>query len=256
MTPRRRRRTVLSAIIGTILAMATVLPAALPAAAREPLTARPAERAIDLREPTALTAGQLRVVLVTGGLSSPLGVTNADDGSGRLFIVQRGGRVRVVASRKLQAGYFLDVGSRTTGSGERGLLGLAFHPDFAANGYVYVYYTRADDGDIMVTRLTANPARTFASLSTEYPILRIEHSSHSNHNGGAMVFGPDGYLYLGVGDGGGANDPDNNGQDKDSLLGKILRIDVDGTGSGPYNHYAIPPDNPFVGAAGADSVWA
>jgi glucose/arabinose dehydrogenase len=256
MTPRRRQRHALSAIIGTILAIATVLPAALPASAREPLTARPAERSIDLLEPAALSSGQLRVVLVTGGLSSPVGVTNAGDGSGRLFVVQRSGRVRVVAGRKLQSGSFLDVGSRTTGSGERGLLGLAFHPNFESNGYVYVYYTRADDGDIMVTRLTANAAKTSASLATEYPILRIEHSSHSNHNGGAMVFGPDGYLYLGVGDGGGANDPDNNGQDKNTLLGKILRIDVNGTGSGPYNHYAIPPDNPFVGVDGADSVWA
>jgi len=255
MTQRRRRRTVLSAISGTILAMATVLPAALPAAAREPLTTRPAERAIDLREPTALSGGQLTVVRVTGGLSSPLGVTNADDGSGRLFVVQRGGKVRIVKSGNV-TGTFLDVGSRITTSGsEQGLLGLAFHPDFATNGYVFVYYTRPG-GDIRVSRLTANTARTFASLDTEYHLLDIEHSANSNHNGGAMAFGPDDYLYLGVGDGGGGGDPLESGQDKNTLLGKILRIDVDGTGSGTFNHYAIPGDNPFVGAAGLDSIWA
>jgi glucose/arabinose dehydrogenase len=257
MTPRRRQRTALPVLIGAIVALAAIVPAAVPVAAREPLAARPAERSIDVREPAALSAGQLRTVLVTGGLSSPLGVTNANDGSGRLFVVQRGGRVRVVKSRKLQPGYFLDVGSRITSGGEQGLLGLAFHPNFAANGYVYVYYTRASDGDIIVARLTANATRTFAPLTNEKLLLRIEHSAHTNHNGGAMVFGPDGYLYLGVGDGGGANDPDNNGQDKNSLLGKILRIDVNGTGHGIGGvGYGIPADNPFVGTTGADEIWA
>jgi glucose/arabinose dehydrogenase len=257
MTPLRRQRAVLSATIGTILAIAAVLPSALPAAARTPLKAQPAERSIDLLEPTALSAGQLQVVLVTGGLSSPLGIAHAGDGSGRLFIVQRGGKVRVVKGRTLQSASFLDVGSRIVSGGERGLLGLAFHPNFAANGYVYVYYTRALDGDIILARLTANTARTFASLATEKIMLRIEHSSHDNHNGGSLAFGPDGYLYIGVGDGGGANDPDNNGQDKNVKLGKILRIDVDGTGYGEGGvGFGIPADNPFVGAAGDDSVWA
>jgi glucose/arabinose dehydrogenase len=257
MTTRRRRRTVSSAIIGTIMAIAAVFPAAVPAAARDPLTARTAERSIDLQEPSALSAGQLAVVLVTGGLSSPLGVTNAGDGSGRLFLVQRGGKVRVVKGRTLQAGNFLDVGSRIVSGGEQGLLGLAFHPDFAANGYVYVYYTRASDGDIVLARLTANTARTFASLATEKIMLVIEHSAHDNHNGGSLAFGPDGYLYIGVGDGGGGDDPDGNGQNKDVQLGKILRIDVDGTGYG-YGGvgFGIPADNPFVGKAGNDSVWA
>ena len=256
MTTPRRSRTALSAMVGTIMALVAVLPAAMPVAARDPSSARPSQRSIDLIEPTALTSGQLTIVRVTGGLSGPLGVTHAGDGSGRIFVVQRGGRVRVVKSRTLQPGYFLDVGSRIVAGGEQGLLGLAFHPDFAANGYVYVYYTRASDGDIIVARLTSNAARTFAPLTSEKLLLRIEHSAHANHNGGAMAFGPDGYLYLGVGDGGGAGDPLGSGQDKESLLGKILRIDVDGTGSGPYNNYAIPADNPFVGKAGLDSIWA
>lgn len=251
----RRPRTALSALIGTILAIAAAVPAAAPVGAREPLAARPSERSVDLREPAALSSGQLRTVLVTGGLSSPLGVVNADDGTGRLFIVQRGGKVRVVKSRALQSGSFLDIGSRITAGGERGLLGLAFHPDFATNRYLYVYYTRPG-GDIVVARMQANTARTFASVDSLTPMLVIEHSQYSNHNGGAMAFGPDGYLYLGIGDGGGAGDPLENGQDKDSLLGKILRIDVNGTGSGDFDNYAIPADNPFVGTAGLDSIWA
>jgi glucose/arabinose dehydrogenase len=255
MTPRPRRRAAVSAIVAPILALAAILPAAVPVAARDPLTAGPADRSPEAIEPAALSSGQLTVIRVTGGLSSPLGVTHAGDGSGRLFVVQRGGKVRVVKGGTLQAASFLDVGSRTDGSGERGLLGVAFHPQFASNGFVYVYYTNVNDGDIMVTRLTANAARTSASLATETLLLRINHP-RTNHNGGAMAFGPDGYLYLGVGDGGGADDPDNNGQNKGTLLGKILRIDVNGSGSGPYDNYGIPSDNPFVGIAGADEVWA
>ena len=255
MTPRPRRRAAVSAIVAPILALAAVLPATAPVAARDPLTTGRAGHAPEAIEPTALSAGQLTVIRVTGSLSSPLGVTHAGDGSGRLFVVQRGGKVRVVKGGTLQAASFLDAGSRTDGSGERGLLGVAFHPQFAANGFVYIYYTNVNDGDIMVTRLTANASRTSASLATETLLLRINHP-RTNHNGGAMAFGPDGYLYLGVGDGGGANDPDNNGQNKNTLLGKILRIDVNGSGSGPYDNYGIPSDNPFVGVSGADEVWA
>ena len=204
-------------------------------------------------EPAALGSGQLTVVKVTGSLSSPLGVTNAGDGSGRLFVVEQSGRVRIVKGGKI-TGTFLDLRSRTDAGGERGLLGLAFHPDFPTNGYVYAYYT-TPAGSIRISRYTANAARTFASLTTEYFIITIPHPTYANHNGGGLAFGPDGYLYAAVGDGGSANDPGNNGQDKDALLGKILRIDVNGSGSGIHSHYAIPADNPFVGAAGADEIW-
>ncbi len=256
MSPRPRRRSV-SALITAMVALAAILPAAVPVAARDPLAAAPAERTPEAIEPAALSSGQLQVIRVTGGLSSPLGVTHAGDGSGRLFIVQRGGKVRVVKGGTLQSASFLDIGGHITSGGERGLLGLAFHPSFETNRFLYVYYTRPG-GDIVVARMTANSARTSASASTLKPLLVIEHSANTNHNGGAMAFGPDdGYLYLGVGDGGGSNDPANNGQDKDSLLGKILRIDIDGTGHGVGGDgYDIPADNPFVGKAGADSVWA
>ena len=253
MTPRPNTRIARSAIVAALLALAAILPAALPAAARDPLRAAAADRSIDAVEPTALSSGQLTVVRVTGGLSSPLGVVNANDGSGRLFVVQQGGLVRVVKGGKLQSGAFIDARSRTDGGGERGLLGLAFHPDFTSNGFVFIYYTAASDGDIVVSRLTANVARTFASLSTETVLLRINHP-RSNHNGGALAFGPDDDLYIATGDGGGAGDPDENGQNRNVLLGKVLRIKP---GTGPGGSYTIPPDNHFVGVPNRrEEIWA
>jgi len=141
--------------------------------------------------------------------------------------------------------------------GERGLLGLAFHPRFSANGRFFVTYTR-DGGDIVLARFTANAARTSAPASSERRLLVIEHSAASNHNGGGMAFGPDGNMYIGIGDGGGSGDPEHDAQDiSRNLLGKVLRLDVDGTGAGPYDRYAIPPTNPYAGAAyGLDEIWA
>ncbi len=261
----RRRRLaliiVMAAMVGSAIASA-------PAQARQGAAVRPTAdatrvpampvrpRVADPVELAALSSGQLTVVRVVGGLSSPLGIANAGDGTNRLFVVQRGGTVRVVQGKTLLGASFLNIVSKVAAGGERGLLGLAFHPDFEANGFLYVYYTRKSDGDIIVARYTANAGRTAASAATEQILLRIEHSANTNHNGGDLVFGPDGYLYIAVGDGGGSGDPGNNAQDKNVLLGKILRIDVDGTGSGPNGTYAIPSDNPFVGAAGLDEIWA
>ncbi len=246
--PQRRPRVGIVAAIGLLVGSMIGAPSATAKAA-------PTEDVAPAAAPTALSSGQLTVVRVLGGLSSPLGVVNAGDGTGRLFVVQQGGKVRTVSGNKV-TGTFLDVGSRITSGGERGLLGVAFHPDFETNRYVYVYYTRPG-GDIRISRLTANAAGTFASLGTEYHLLDIEHSQNTNHNGGSMVFGPDGYLYIGTGDGGGAGDPLENGQDiTGELLGKILRIDVNGTGAGTFGHYAIPADNPFVGTTGDDEIWA
>jgi glucose/arabinose dehydrogenase len=252
MMTRRHLRTALPAI----LAAAATLFSVIPAAAHEPQVVAPADRTTEAIEPAALLSGQLTVVRVTGGLSSPLGVTHAGDGSGRLFVVERDGRVRVVQGGRV-TGTFLDLRGPVSAGGERGLLNVAFHPDFETNRYLYVYYTRSG-GDIIVSRLQANAAKTAVNPSTELVLLRIEHSANSNHNGGAMAFGPDdGYLYLGTGDGGGAGDPLENGQDiTGELLGKILRIDVDGTGAGPFDRYAVPADNPFVGKTGDDEIWA
>lgn len=189
--------------------------------------------------------------------SSPTQVTNADDGTNRLFVVEQRGTVRVVKNGLVQAGYFLDIRSRVEAGGERGLLGVAFHPNFKTNRRLFVYYTRPG-GDIVVSRFTANLARTKVSADTARPLLLIEHSAASNHNGGSMAFGPDGYLYVGVGDGGGGGDPENDAQNKvRNLLGKILRINVDGTGAGPYDRYSIPRTNPFAGAVrGLNEIWA
>ncbi len=255
MSSRPRRRSAFATMVAVMLGLLAVLPAAAPVAAGDPPPpAAPLKPAAEAIETAALRSGQLTVVRVTGGLSSPLGVTHAGDGSDRLFVVQRGGRVRVVKSGRLQSSPFLDISSRIAAGGERGLLGLAFHPEFETNGYLYVYYTRPG-GDLRISRLTANTARTHASLTTEYVLLTIDHP-RSNHNGGALAFGSDNHLYIATGDGGGAGDPDENGQDKSTLLGKILRINPDGTGAGPHNHYSIPADNPFAGAtAGRDEIW-
>jgi glucose/arabinose dehydrogenase len=184
-------------------------------------------------------------------------VTNADDGTNRLFLVDRSGIVYAVSPGGSRT-TFMDIRSIVDdSSGERGLLGLAFHPDFATNHRLFVYYTRAG-GDIIVARFTTNTAGTVVVASTRASILWIEHSARTNHNGGALAFGPDGYLYIGTGDGGGAGDPDRNAQYRTkNLLGKILRIDVNGTGSGAYDRYSIPPTNPYRGAiAGLDEIWA
>jgi glucose/arabinose dehydrogenase len=244
MTTHRSRR---ARLLGSLMTVAvlTALAGAAPAVAK--VTEPVSEPSV---APTALSSGQLTVVRVVGGFSSPVGVTHAGDGSGRLFVLEQGGRVRMVKGGKI-TGTFLDLTSRTDASGERGLLGLAFHPDFPTNGYVYAYYTTASGGDVRISRYTStNAGKTFASLTTEHHIITIEHSAHSNHNGGALVFGPDGYLYAGTGDGGGSGDPSENGQDTSQLLGKILRLDVSGAG------YQVPSDNPFVNAPGDDEIWA
>ncbi len=192
------------------------------------------------------------VPVVTSGLSDPIGVTHAGDGSNRLFIVERAGRIRIFQNRQLLATPFLDITTLVTcgsGCGERGLLGLAFHPSYEANGAFFVNYTRAD-GDIVIARYQVSSNPNIANTSGTV-LLTIEHSSQANHNGGQLAFGPDGYLYISVGDGGGGGDFLESGQSLNTHLGKILRIDVDGG-----TPYAIPSDNPFAGAVpGLDEIW-
>jgi glucose/arabinose dehydrogenase len=204
----------------------------------------------------AVSPGQVRLARITGGFTTPAGVTNADDGTNRLFVVEQGGYVRVVKGATIMPTVFLDLHDKVLGGLERGLLSIAFDPDFRSNRHVFAYYTRKSDGAIVVSRFITNSAGTVANVGTERILLVIPHPTYGNHNGGGMAFGPDGYLYLGVGDGGGSGDPDHHAQDKNALLGKILRIDVDGTGHGPKGAYGIPPTNPFVGKTGADEVWA
>jgi glucose/arabinose dehydrogenase len=236
MTHHRSRHARLAALAGlTALLLITILPASV-----------------------ARGATTIGLPLRASGLQALTQVTNAGDGSNRLFLVEKRGVVRVYQNGAVKAGTFLDLRALIgDSSGERGLLGLVFHPQFEVNRRLYVYYTRTG-GDIVVARLRANASGSWTSRSTLEPMLVIEHSAHSNHNGGAMAFGPNGYLYIGTGDGGGAGDPGRNAQSKTkNLLGKILRINPGGSGSGPYRRYSIPTTNPFRGATtGLDEIWA
>jgi glucose/arabinose dehydrogenase len=185
---------------------------------------------------------------VVDGLTSPLAVTHAGDGSGRLFVAEQDGAIRIVRDGALVDRPFLDISDRISSGGERGLLGLAFHPNFPTDPRVFVNYTDPD-GDTRVVSFAPDPSDPDrADLSSEIRLLFVD-QPFANHNGGALAFGPDGYLYIATGDGGSGGDPQGNGQSLGTLLGKILRIDVDKTEGD--RHYAIPADNPFAGQAGA-----
>jgi len=193
--------------------------------------------------------GELVLQPVAQGLSSPLALT-APAGDARLFIVEQPGRIRVVKNGTLLAAPYLDLSAKLTSGGERGLLGLAFHPNFATNGYFYVNYTDLQ-GNTQVERYHASPSADVADANSALPILNVT-QPYSNHNGGNVVFGTDGMLYIGMGDGGSGGDPQGNGQNLATLLGKMLRIDVDGA-----SPYKIPTNNPFVNQAGArGEIWA
>lgn len=210
---------------------------------------------------------------IASGYSSPVHLTHAGDGSGRIFIVEQTGTIKI-----LGGGTFLDISGIVKGEGEEGLLSVAFSPNFSSNQYFYVYFTDERPGNIgnnVLARFRVSGADPdVADPGSEKIIVVFDHPFEINHNGGQIGFGPDGYLYIGTGDGGGGGDPYENAQDLYSLLGKMLRIDVEGGPvstpvSAPYQiflplvtnaeglPYLIPPDNPFVGNASArDEIWA
>jgi uncharacterized protein (TIGR03437 family) len=191
---------------------------------------------------------------VVTGLSSPVLVTNARDSSNRIFIVERSGRIKVVQPGATTATDFLNITTKIVSGGEQGLLGLAFHPKYKTNRKFYVNYTRNSDGATVISEFQANATNRNVADTTERILLTIS-QPYSNHNGGMIEFGPDGFLYIGMGDGGSGNDPQNYAQNIESLLGKFLRIDVDRT-EGALQ-YGIPPDNPFAGATpGRDEIYA
>jgi len=195
---------------------------------------------------------QISLYKLVDGLTLPVHITHAGDGSGRVFVAEKQGRIRVIKNGALQLTPFLDITERVSSDGERGLLSIAFPPLFVSKGYFYAYYTDLV-GNIQISRffLTANP--DVADPDSEVKILTISHPGFSNHYGGLLAFGPDGFLYLGTGDGGGAGDPNNNAQNPAALLGKLLRIDVE-SGIVPY---AIPQSNPFVAnPAFRGEIWA
>jgi glucose/arabinose dehydrogenase len=193
--------------------------------------------------------------LYMSGFAQPVDIVNADDGSNRLFIVERGGTIRIIEDSVVLPTPFLDISdSVITSGGEQGLLSLAFHPLYEENRMFFVYYTRVN-GSITVARFFTNPANPYVADETTGNILLTIPKSASNHNGGKLNFGADGYLYFATGDGGGGGDPLNNAQNGNSLLGKMLRLNVDGIDTEPF--YTIPEDNPFVDDPNVrDEIWA
>ena len=201
---------------------------------------------------------------IPGALSSPVHATNAGDGSGRVFVVEQTGTIRIFKNNALLSTPFLDIHSLITCCGEEGLLSVAFHPSYASNGFFYVYYSNnlTSPGDVTLARyhVSANP--DVADPTSAQILLVVPHPVNTNHYGGQLYFSKgDGYLYMGTGDGGSGGDPPNNAQNLNVLLGKMLRLDVNGTGAVPCGQttpmpYAIPASNPFVGVAGCDEIWA
>ncbi|WP_455245408.1 PQQ-dependent sugar dehydrogenase [Petrachloros mirabilis] len=199
---------------------------------------RSSDKAIDL------------VPVVTQGLQSPLFLTHAGNGSGQLFVVEQPGTIRLIDRGVLIEKPFLELRDRVSARGEQGLLGLAFHPGHRRNGRLFVNYTRKSDGATVVSEFTRRNQEHQVAASTER-ILMVVPQPYSNHNGGMVAFGPDGHLYIGLGDGGSGGDPQNRAQNSDELLGKILRIDVD-----RGRPYATPDDNPFSGGGGSPEIFA
>ncbi|HRD67364.1 MAG TPA: PQQ-dependent sugar dehydrogenase [Candidatus Competibacter sp.] len=199
-----------------------------------------------------LPLAEARVVLreVATGLAQPVAVAQAGDGSRRLFVALQSGQIVIFDGERVLPTPFLDIRDRVTSGGERGLLGIAFHPDFARNRFFFVNYTdRA--GNTVVSRFRAALRKPNVALPrSERLVLKVA-QPYANHNGGQLQFGPDGYLYIGMGDGGSGGDPENRAQDLGTLLGKLLRIDVD------RRPYRIPADNPFANRTDArPEIWA
>ena len=227
-------------------------------------TLSPSPRPSPIGKPTETPSSKpgdpdhLRLEAFARGLDRPINLSNAGDGSGRLFANEQDGVIRVIGrDGAVRAQPFLDIRSLVLSGGERGLLGLAFHPGFPDQPRIFVDYTRVPDGATVIAEFRATADR--ADPASQRVLLLIP-QPFANHNGGQLAFGPDGYLYIGMGDGGSGGDPFGNGQNTRALLGKVLRIDVDGTPA-PGKAYAIPRDNPFASGgirpgAGAPEVWA
>ncbi len=180
---------------------------------------------------------------MASGLRDPVGLTHAGDGSGRLFVIEQPGRIRVLENGVLKEAAFLDIRKRVASGGEKGLLGLAFHPNFSKNRRLFVNYTASEKGlRTVIAEYTADPQLEKVDPATERRLMEIP-QPFGNHNGGQIAFGSDGMLYIGMGDGGAGNDPQGNGQNLKTLLGKMLRIDVDRKEDN--RAYGIPLDNPY-----------
>jgi glucose/arabinose dehydrogenase len=196
------------------------------------------------------------IKVCASGLVQPVALTHAGDGRGRLFIVEQAGVIKIFNKGILGPSPFLNISSKVLLSAEQGLLGLAFPPNYSAKNHFYVYYTSLT-GDNVVARYTLSADPDVADPTSEQIILTMPHPTYANHNGGQLAFSPrDGYLYIGTGDGGGGGDPFNNAQNPQSLLGKILRLDVESAPDPGFN-YKIPNSNPFFDVTGyRPEIWA
>jgi glucose/arabinose dehydrogenase len=196
---------------------------------------------------------EISLQLLYSGFTNPVHVANAGDGSNRLFVVEQPGEIIIINGDSIIPTPFLNITSKVLFGGERGLLSVAFPPDYSTKGYFYVSYTRKPDGASVVSRFRTDPDNADLALALSEEIILTVNQPYSNHNGGQIAFGPDNFLYIGFGDGGSGGDPDGNGQNTSTLLGKILRIDVE-SGNSPYS---VPDTNPFVGQAGySPEIWA
>jgi len=209
---------------------------------------------------TSPALAAIQLVPVVAGLSNPVFVGHAGDGTNRLFIVERGGYIRVLQPGSSNPTLFLDIHAKVaTAGGEQGLLGLAFHPNYAINRRFFVYYSRAADGTEVIAEYAASTSNADVADPSEKILLTIPHPTFMNHNGGMLAFAPDAnpFLYIAVGDGGGGFDSQfNNAQNTGVLLGKILRIDVDHPDTANGTLYSSPPGNPLVGQPGRDEIFA
>ncbi len=206
--------------------------------------------------PPPKTVVQFALTTFATGFHSPLGLESPRDNTGRLFVVEQGGTIQIIQNNALLTTPFLDISAKITSGGELGLLGLAFHPSFPTNRRFYVNYTRTTLGQLqtVISEFQASGTNpNLADLTTER-ILLVVNQPFPNHKGGQLAFGPDGFLYIGLGDGGSEGDPNGNGQNTQTLLGKMLRIDVDHTSTG--KQYAIPTDNPFAVSGGFPEIFA
>lgn len=214
-------------------------------------TPNPTATAVPTATPRPVTAvDSIQLTQIATGFFQPLGIDHAGDN--RLFITQQHGVISIIADGQILSEPFLSITDRANSGGyEQGLLGLAFHPDYANNGRFFVNYTRADDATV-IAEFAVDPNNPDRALPSSERILLTIPQPYRNHNGGQLKFGPDGFLYIGTGDGGSANDPPNNGQRTDTLLGKMLRLDVDGG-----EPYGVPASNPFVNDdAVRNEIWA
>ena len=237
---------------GTVAALAADTPTLPPTDTPVPTAPSSTSTAVPT-DPTSpsLQTLNLKLLPLVSGLNRPVYLTNAGDGSGRLFVVEQRGRIIIVKDGAVNPTPFLDIVSLVgSDSLERGLLSVAFQPDYATNGFLFVDYTNKE-GNTVIARYHVADNPDQADPNSAKILLTID-QPYPNHNGGQLAFGPDGYLYVGMGDGGSANDPHNNGQSLNTLLGKILRLDIN-----QGDPYGVPANNPFVNQADArPEIWA